>query len=228
MGMEMLQSMKQTLMACAQAQMSHLDTVDAKELGEVMDMIKDIEEAIYYCTITESMKKVEEGEKNGKHYNQTIYYSEPKYYRDQDRLHGRMYYPMYNASGEYTGNRMYADGSSSSGPNGGRSGASGSMSNGSSSNGSGRSNFSENRIPYDMVMRDQREGQSPMSRRRYMEAKEMKHDKTTQLQELERYMKELSSDVIEMIEDASAEEKKYLANRISSLAQKISKLEHDD
>ena len=33
---------------------------------------------------------------------------------------------------------------------------------------------------------------------------------------------------IEMIEDASAEEKKYLANRISSLAQKISKLEHDD
>ena len=55
MGMEMLKSMKETLMACAQGQMGHLDTVDAKELGEVIDMIKDIEEAIYYCTITEAM-----------------------------------------------------------------------------------------------------------------------------------------------------------------------------
>lgn len=198
MGMEMLKSMKETLMACAQSQMGHLDTVDAKELGEVVDMIKDIEEAIYYCTITESMKKVEESEKNGR------YYSEPEYYRDQDRPRGRMYYPM------------YADGSS------------GSMSSGSSSNSSGRSYYSEDRIPYDMVMRDRREGQSPMSRRRYMEAKEMKHDKNTQLQELERYVKELSEDVVEMIEDASPEEKKYLANRISSLAQKVSKLEHDD
>ena len=201
MGMEMLKSMKETLMACAQGQMGHLETVDAKELGEVVDMIKDIEEAIYYCTITESMKKVEESEKNGKH---TMYYGEPEYYRDQDRPRGRMYYPM------------YADGSS------------GSMSSGSSGNGSGRSYYSEDRIPYDMVMRDRREGQSPMSRRRYMEAKEMKHDKNTQLQELERYMKELSDDVVEMIEDASPEEKKYLANRISSLAQKVSKLEHDD
>jgi hypothetical protein len=151
MGMEMLKSMKETLMACAQGQMGHLDTVDAKELGEVIDMIKDIEEAIYYCTITESMKKVEESEKNGGHY----YYSEPEYYRDQDRQHGRMYYPM------------YADGSS------------GPMSSGSSGNGSERSHYSEDRIPYNMVMRDRREGQSPMSRRRYMEAKEMKHDKNT-------------------------------------------------
>ena len=198
--MEMLKTMKETLMACAQGQMGHLDTVDAKELGEVIDMIKDIEEAIYYCTITESMKKVEESEKNGGHY----YYSEPEYYRDQDRWHGRMYYPM------------YADGSS------------GSMSSGTSDNELGRNHYSEDRIPYSMVMRDRREGQSPMSRRRYMEAKEMKHDKNTQLQELERYVKELSEDVVEMIEDASPEEKKYLANRISSLAQKVSKLEHDD
>ena len=35
--------------------MSNLQQVDAKELGEVIDMVKDIEEAIYYCTITEAM-----------------------------------------------------------------------------------------------------------------------------------------------------------------------------
>ena len=26
--------------------------VDTKELGEAIDMIKDLEEAIYYCTVT--------------------------------------------------------------------------------------------------------------------------------------------------------------------------------
>lgn len=34
----------------------HLDGVDACELGEVVDMIKDISEAIYYCTITAAME----------------------------------------------------------------------------------------------------------------------------------------------------------------------------
>jgi hypothetical protein len=58
-----------------------------------------------------------------------------------------------------------------------------------------------------------------------MEAKEMKHDKNIQLQELEKYMKELTDDVIEMINDASSEEKKYLANKISALATKVSKLD---
>ena len=43
--------------------------------------------------------------------------------------------------------------------------------------------------------------------------------------ELEKYMKDLSGDMVEMIEDASPEEKQYLANRLSALASKISKLE---
>jgi hypothetical protein len=57
--MDVLKSMKDTLMCCAQGQMAHLETVDAKELGEVIDMIKDLEEAIYYCTITEAMNAKE-------------------------------------------------------------------------------------------------------------------------------------------------------------------------
>lgn len=39
--------------------MNHLENVDTKELGEAVDMIKDFSEAIYYCTITESMEKAE-------------------------------------------------------------------------------------------------------------------------------------------------------------------------
>jgi hypothetical protein len=34
-----------------------LSEVDTKELGEAIDMIKDLEEAIYYCTVTEAMTK---------------------------------------------------------------------------------------------------------------------------------------------------------------------------
>ena len=54
--MERLKEMKTMLLNCAEGQMTHLEEVDAEELGEVIDMIKDLEEAIYYCTIVEAMK----------------------------------------------------------------------------------------------------------------------------------------------------------------------------
>jgi hypothetical protein len=55
--MKDLHKMKEMLMAQVQAQMGHLEQVDTKELGEVIDMIKDLSEAIYYCTITEAMEE---------------------------------------------------------------------------------------------------------------------------------------------------------------------------
>lgn len=55
--MERLKMMKEMLMCCAENQMGHLEEVDAKELGEVIDMIKDLEEAMYYCTVIEAMKE---------------------------------------------------------------------------------------------------------------------------------------------------------------------------
>ena len=73
--MEQLKSMKECLMSCAQSQMSNLSNVDAQELGAVIDMIKDLEEAIYYCTITKAMKESEKKEKysngNSNHYYYT-------------------------------------------------------------------------------------------------------------------------------------------------------------
>ena len=54
---EQMKMMKTTLMNCVQGQMGDLTSVDAKELGEAVDMIKDLSEAIYYCTITESMER---------------------------------------------------------------------------------------------------------------------------------------------------------------------------
>ena len=48
--------MKKCLMASVQSQMNDLKNVDTKELGEAIDMIKDLSEAIYYCTVTEAME----------------------------------------------------------------------------------------------------------------------------------------------------------------------------
>ena len=58
----------------------------------------------------------------------------------------------------------------------------------------------------------------------YMEAKEAHQDKATQMRELEKYMQELTSDIVEMVEGASPEEKQYLSKRVSALANKLAQL----
>ncbi|MCI7401057.1 MAG: hypothetical protein MSH40_00015 [Christensenella sp.] len=121
--------------------------VNTREMGEVIDMIKDLEESIYYCTIVEAMA----GDSN---YN---------YYRDIDQNQGRMY---------YSGNDL----------------------------------------------RDTKEGRSPMIRRTYMESKEMHKDKNSQMQELEKYTRELSADVIDMIRGSSMEEKQILQRKLNEIA----------
>ena len=50
-----LKHMKETLMCAVEMELCDLGTVDTKELGEAIDMIKDLEEAIYYSTVTEAM-----------------------------------------------------------------------------------------------------------------------------------------------------------------------------
>ena len=208
--MEKLKTMKEQLIAAAQTQMGNLQNVDAKELGEVVDMIKDLEEAIYYCTITEAMHEKEEKDKEQHHH----YYTErmidpydrhymPKrypdeyYMRDMDKDFGKMYY----------------DG-----------GLRGMRSNTSTTGKNGSYNYTEMMYPYPLEMRDSREGKSPISRKTYIESKEMHKDKTVHMKELEKYMTELSQDIIEMIEGASPEEQQYLERKISQLATKIGRV----
>lgn len=195
--MEQLKAMKQCLTAQAQSQMSNLQNVDAKELGEVIDMIKDLEEAIYYCTIVKAM---EDKETTGQ--NNNYYYTEyrPPYdqYRDMDIWSNRMYY-----------DGGMNDGSNSNG--GGRSG-----------NSSGNSYYQERYYDPQIEMRDRREGRSPMKRKMYMESKQMHKDKAKQLVNLESYMQDLTADIVEMIEDATPEEKQLLQQKVATLASKIS------
>lgn len=194
MGTEALKSMKDQLMNCVQGQLGDLSKVDAKELGEAVDMIKDLAQAIYYCTITDSMEKVDENKIQGEtniNYYTTPYMNKmyPDYNREAERINGYMYYP--------------------------------------SNGGNGRSMGENGRVNYytempQMMVRDPRQGRSPMRRRMYMEGKEMHKDTNSQLRELEAYLQELSTDVTEMIKDASPEERATLHQKMITLANKIS------
>lgn len=201
--MERLKSMKESLMACAQSQMGNLKEVDAEELGEVIDMIKDLEEAMYYCSITKAMEEKEDQQPSIAYYTEKHIY--PYDNRDMDRDYGRMYYD------DYTGHR---------GSNYNYSGANnytGSREGNSNYENEGKNYFTE--MP--MHMRDFREGRSPMSRKMYMESKEMHKNKEEKMKELENYVQELTTDIVEMIEDASPEEKQLLEKKIMQLAQKV-------
>lgn len=148
---ERLHDIKDILLCAVEHQIADLEHVNTCELGEVIDMIKDLEETIYYCTVTEAMHDPNNEWKTKKSdHHQT--------WSDNDR------------------------------------------------------------------QMDEREGRSHMSRKMYIEAKDMKKDKATQLHELEKYMQELSLDITEMIADASPEEKQYLEKKITALASKIGQM----
>ena len=185
--MEKFKMIKETLMSQIYAQMGNLQNVDTKELGEAIDMIKDLEEAMYYCSIVKAMEESEEEKKYATHY-----YSNGG---------------MNNGGGQRNYNdRMYYNG--------------------------GQMYYEDNQYPLHLQphetaefvpqrMRDEREGRSPINRRKYMESKQMHKDDNMQKKELEEYMNELSRDLMEMISDASPEHKVLLSQKLTTLASKI-------
>ena len=152
---ERLENIKMTLLNAIESEMCDLKSADCKELSEAIDMLKDIEEAMYYCTITKAMKN------NDQDIN---YYTEP--YRRMTDIESKRY------------------------TNGG----------------------------YDYA------GRSGESRRMYMESKDLHHEKSVKMQELETYMKDLTKDLVEMIEDSSPEEKQLLQQKLTILTNKIAQV----
>lgn len=192
--MHKLKAMKDTLASCIQAQLADIKNVDAHELGEAVDMLKDIYQSMYYCSIVKAMEQEEEEIKHGECHHH-YYYSNLD--RDMDKDMGRMY---------YGGMRKGYYDPAIHGPwlN------------------DGMNYYHEKEFP--LEMRDEREGRSPMSRRMYMESKEMHKDKAQKIKELEKYMQELSEDIVEMIEDASTEERQLLEKKMTHLTSKIAQL----
>ena len=192
---------EEALLCCVEGQLGDLKSVDAKELGEVVDMIKDFEEAIYYCTITKAM-------------------NEPK----DHMKHEMREEPKFNS-----GSGNYSNGGRSTG-NGNSGAMNGRMYYGGSTGHSGydpmyydnNGEMETSTRNYDPMKRDPMEGRSPMYRKMYMESKKANGgDSAKNAKELEDYMHELTEDVMEMIEGASMEEKQMLRQKISLLANKI-------
>lgn len=179
--MDKLKMVKEQLMALVETQLGDIKSVDAKEFGEVIDMIKDLAEASYYCTVTEAMEK---GTKHKEHY-------------DYDTEYDRRYYPRRrHEHDDWDREPYYRDNDY-------------------------REKYRDYEYPRDITRRDPKEGRSPLSRKMYMEAKELHRDTPRKMEELEHYIQELTSDLVEMIADATPEEKQLLKTKISTLSSKI-------
>lgn len=101
--MKRLEHMKETLVACVENQLCNLSQTNTHELGAAVDMIKDLEEAIYYCTITKAMN---EPQQKGMMHQE---HQEPKYntpYMNYMNGNGKMYRAYYGDDGMY----MYGNG----------------------------------------------------------------------------------------------------------------------
>ena len=204
-----------------------IENVDVKELGEAVDMIKDLYEAkekivkaCYYKGVLEAMEEhdfededeiEDEGRRGyrgqrrdsrGRYMSRRGYESrmmpemdwdDMEYQRDMDRPYGRM---GYSSGGSSMG------GSSSSGMNSDSMGSQG-----------GNRGYSESR--YDRARRGYEETKA-MHKDNSSESKQMK------MKSLEDYTKELASDITDMVQDMSAEEKNLLRTKLQTLAQKVS------
>jgi hypothetical protein len=195
--MYQLKQMKEKLINAIEAQINgNLEYANTEELGEAVDMVKDLSEAIYYCTITEAMEEKSQYDQ-GSHYPTTHYYGDTGMMKKypNDNYPGYRDYPiMYeggNGRGMNGGSRYYNDTST---------------------------RYMMYNDGYPMLPAG--DDRSSMSRRRYMDAK-MHNDKAAQMKELEQYTQELASDLTDMVKDATPEEKQLLQQKIAMLAQKI-------
>lgn len=182
--MERIKMIKEQLVSQVCNQMGDLKKVNAKELGEVVDMIKDLSETLYYCEIYKQMEEAEEQpkEKNNYYYTER-HYREPMYYRDMDRdTQQRMYY---------------------------------------SENGDGQSNMHYTESEYPISFHDAWEGRSPIKRKMYMESKATHQANNKLVKDLENYMTDLTSDIVEMLDKATPEEKTVVQRKIEALSNKI-------
>ena len=184
------------------------ENVDTCEMGQVVDMIKDLNEAEYKAVIVKAMKKADEekeeydkmllrelkeeyGEDTGRRYYDHYRYASGRFapkghgtYRGYSEPYYHMTPEMYRDMDRDTHSRMYY------------------------------TETGMNESGYDRA------------KRTYTETKEMHRgntpeDKKAKMQELERYAKSLTEDVVEMVSDMSDEEKNLLRTKMQILMQKI-------
>ena len=200
-----MHDMIEKLTECTKSQFDKgLESVDTCEMGKVIDMIKDLAEAMYYRTLTKTMDESEDEEilKMFDRYGRDKrFYDHYRYEDGRFAPKGRGTYrrnhdePMWHMTPE-----MYRD---------------------------------MDREPYGRMyytepthMHDSREGKSGMSRRTYMDTRDAhkantQQDKEAKMHDLEAYMRELSDDLTELIAGMIPEEKNLAKSKLSTLVSKM-------
>lgn len=209
MDVKRMHEMIEKLSECAKAQFDKgWEHVDTCEMGQAIDMMKDLSEAMYYRTLTKAMEDSDSDEvlemferygDGGRRYYDHYRYADGRFAPKGHGTYRRGYEepPYYHMTPE-----MYRD----------------------MDRDMGRMYYTEPTM--NTSMRDSREGRSGMSRRAYMENKELHKantpaDKEAKVRDLNTYMTELAADMSEIINDATPEEKSVLKSKLSALVTKI-------
>lgn len=228
--------MIEKLTKCAEMEFEKgVENVDTKEMGDVVDIIKDLAEAMYYRTLVVAMEDSEYGED----YNE--------YGPMEDGRRGYRGQPRSKSSGRYMSRN---DGRRS---NHGRRGYEEPMGDYemtpemykmyspeyyrdmdrdagklyyTSNSSSGNMSTHGGSMGGNSMTRDSREGRNGQSRRSYMESKEMHkgntpEDKEAKRKELDKWMTDIGSDIKELVHDMSAEEKTTAKQKLTNLANSL-------
>lgn len=213
MHIKRMHEMIEKLTKCAEMELEKgIENINAEEMGEVTDMIKDLSEAEYYAKISKAMDESEYGvdydymgaydEHERKGYRGQPRDSKGRYMSRKGRRMG--YEPMYDMMPDmdWDDAEYHRDIDRER---------------------LGKMYYTE---PMTMEHTDKRYGKSGMARKGYMDSKEMHKDsspesKQHKMKSLEDYMKSLADDVTEMITDMSPEEKTLMKQKMQMLMQKI-------
>lgn len=213
MHIERMHKMQECLTEKAVSELEKgIENVDTSEMGEVVDMIKDLAEAEYRSIISKAMKKADEEEEE---YDKELLRNLKAEYGEES---GRRYYDQYR----------YANGRFAPKGRGTRRGYE-------------EPPYYHMPVNYNDMeyMRDMDKSQGkmyytePMSesnydraKRNYTETKEMHknntpEDKEHKMKALDGYIKELGGDITQLIGDMTAEERNLMRTKLSTLVSKL-------
>lgn len=213
MDIKRMHCMIEKLAECAEKQFDNgIESVDTAEMGQVTDMLKDLAEAMYYRTITKAMDDSEPEEimemferygDGGRRYYDHYRYADGRFAPKGRGTYRRGYEepPYYHMTPEmYRSMENYRD----------------------MDRRDGRMYYTEPSMNSGVHT----ESRYDMAKRNYTESKELHRgntpeDKEHKMKELEKYLREIGSDIAELISDASTEEKNLLKNRMQVIMQKI-------
>lgn len=213
MDIKRMHCMIEKLAECAEKQFDNgIESVDTAEMGQVTDMLKDLAEAMYYRTLTKAMDDSDPEEimemferygDGGRRYYDHYRYADGRFAPKGRGMYRRGYDepPYYHMTPEmYRNMENYRD----------------------MDRRDGRMYYTEPTMNSGVHT----ESRYDMAKRNYTESKELHRgntpeDKEQKMKELEKYLREIGSDIAELISDASTEEKNLLKNRMQVIMQKI-------